>query len=254
MSARFLIRLDDACPSMDAGRWQRIELLLDEHAIKPIVAVVPDNHDPNLKREADDPEFWSKVRRWRDKGWSIAMHGYQHLLQPTNAKLILPFYRHSEFAGLSFEQQCDKLRTSWNIFAANGVFPDIWIAPAHCFDRTTISALSSETPIRVISDGIARNPYLEDGFLWLPQQLWSLKPKSAGLWTVCLHPNTMSDQEIDSLRHELSGPYRGKIARVGEVEAPAGGKTLIDRFEGAIFWQRHRLQRIRQHVKSLLRA
>jgi predicted deacetylase len=239
---------------MDADRWQQLEQLFDDLEIKPIVAVVPDNRDRDLVRSPDDPGFWLKVRRWQDKGWSIAMHGYQHLLMPTDARLVLPFYRHSEFAGLSLKEQSGKLRTALSIFTANGVRPGIWVAPAHCFDRTTLRALAAATPIRTISDGIARKPYLEDGFMWLPQQLWKLTPKIGGVWTVCLHPNSMSGLDVDSLRSELSGAYRRKIARVAELEPPTGGKTFADHVEDAIFWQRHRLQGIRRQARSLLRA
>jgi len=45
MSARYLIRLDDASATMNRHKWQLIEGVLDQHAIKPIVAVVPDNQD-----------------------------------------------------------------------------------------------------------------------------------------------------------------------------------------------------------------
>ena len=89
--ARYLLRLDDACPTMDAARWQTIEDLFDLHAIKPLVAVVPDNRDPNLEKDTPDPAFWDKVRRWQHKGWTIALHGYQHVLRPTTAKMMLPF-------------------------------------------------------------------------------------------------------------------------------------------------------------------
>jgi predicted deacetylase len=254
MTSRYLLRLDDACPTMDAVKWRRLEQLLDELMIKPLVAVVPDNRDPDLDRCPPDPDFWRTVRRWRDKGWTIAMHGYQHLLQPTSARLVLPFYQHSEFAGLTFHEQAKKLSAAWSVFGSHGLQPNVWIAPAHCFDRVTLSALAAETPIRVISDGIARQPYLEDGFQWLPQQLWRLTPRKSGLWTVCLHPNTMVDADLENLRKELLGAYRGRITEVSKITPPIRGKSLSDRVESALFWQRHRLQKVKQRAKILLRG
>ena len=62
--ARYLIRLDDACPTMHRLRWQAIEELLDEFAIKPIVAVIPNNEDPGMVFDNLDNEFWQRVQRW----------------------------------------------------------------------------------------------------------------------------------------------------------------------------------------------
>lgn len=254
MTARYLLRLDDACATMDRARWDRVERLFDELGLKPLVAVVPDNRDPELAKAPTDPAFWDRVRRWRDKGWTVAMHGYQHLLRPTTAKMILPFYPHSEFAGLGFEEQADKLRASWAIFDAQGVHPGVWIAPAHCFDRTTLAALEAETPIRIVSDGIARRAYVEGGFQWLPQQLWRLTPRRSGLWTVCLHPNSMDDAEFALLREQLIGAYRGRIAAIEDAIPVSRRKSPGDRMEAALFWQRHRLQQWRGRLKRWLRG
>ncbi len=254
MSARYLLRLDDACPTMDLAKWDRLESLLDEHDALPLVAVTPDNQDPALVKGPPDPAFWERVRRWRDKGWTIAMHGYQHALHPTTAKMLLPFYPHSEFAGLPLDRQSDKIRAAWAIFQAEGLAPDAWVAPAHCFDRITLAALAAETPIRVVSDGIARRPFVEDGFQWLPQQLWRLVPKRSGVWTVCLHPNAMDDSDFDALRNALSGDYRARIASVREMLPVSRRKSPVDRMESAWFWQRHRLQQWRGRLKRWRRG
>ena len=44
----YIVRLDDACPTMDAPRWSEVESLLVRHDVKPIVAVVPANAGPGL--------------------------------------------------------------------------------------------------------------------------------------------------------------------------------------------------------------
>ena len=46
---KYLIRLDDACQQANWPNWHRIENILNLYGIKPIVAVIPDNKDPNLK-------------------------------------------------------------------------------------------------------------------------------------------------------------------------------------------------------------
>ena len=49
MSARYLIRLDDACHTMDTFKWDKIENILDKYSVKPIVSVIPDNKDRSLE-------------------------------------------------------------------------------------------------------------------------------------------------------------------------------------------------------------
>lgn len=243
MSARYLVRLDDACPTMDAAKWRAVEELLDARGIRPLVAVVPDNRDPVLKVDAPDPRFWELVRHWQSKGWTIAMHGYQHQFHNVDRnRLLLPFYDRSEFAGLPYEAQAGKIRASWRMFKDAGVEPTAWIAPAHCFDRLTLDALRAETPIRIVSDGLARTQFFELGFYWLPQQLWSVVPKDSGLWTICLHPNTMTAAQIDDLERSLgTSAIASRLICVHDVELKKRRRSLADRAYSVWFWQRKRL-------------
>lgn len=243
MSTGYLIRLDDACPTMDGAKWGMVEDALDRHRIRPLVAVVPDNTDPDLHVDPPDPLFWEKVRRWDAKGWTIAMHGFQHQFHSVDrSSLLLPFYDRSEFAGLSYELQAEKIRNSWRLFKDAGIEPRMWIAPAHCFDGTTLAALKAETPIRVISDGIARRPFFQDGFYWLPQQLWSLSPKKWGLWTVCLHPNTMTSAQISDFARALESPaFAGNVFGLSDIELTHRPRSLADVAFSTYFWQRKRL-------------
>jgi hypothetical protein len=48
MTARYLLRLDDACPTRHRARWPRLEALFECWGIRPIVAVVPENADLEL--------------------------------------------------------------------------------------------------------------------------------------------------------------------------------------------------------------
>lgn len=254
MKARYLLRVDDACHGMDRHRWGAIEALFDRLNIKPLVAVVPDNLDSDLDIDDPDPQFWQKVRCWQEKGWTIAMHGYQHILRKTDAKMILPFYGHSEFAGLNFEEQSKKIRNSWKVFLENGIHPTVWIAPAHCFDWTTVAALKAETSIRMISDGIARDIYVEQEFHWLPQQLWNLQEKSSGLWTVCLHPNSMTEEDISGLGRKIEESYSSRIVGLDDVTLYDRKKDFGDRMESFMFWSRHRKNQIIRKLTGLLRG
>ena len=77
--SRYLLRFDDACPTMNWGVWDAVETELLRHNTRPIVAVVPDNRDPKLMADAPRAEFWDRVRRWQSIGWAIGLHGYQHV-------------------------------------------------------------------------------------------------------------------------------------------------------------------------------
>lgn len=252
MSARYLIRLDDACSTMNAERWQRIEAILEEAGVRPIVAVVPDNQDPFLKVDPEDAAFWETVRAWQRKNWTIAMHGYQHTFHSINRRrLVLPFYDRSEFAGLPEAEQAQKIRASWELFSAQGVYPSAWIAPAHCFDWTTLRAIERETPIRLVSDGIAWDQYFDRGFYWLPQQLWSYVPRDSGLWTICLHPNGMSMEDLEQFRGRLAQlAARGQVVSVSDLELRRRGKSIRDHLYSAYFWQRSRLYAVLARLRA----
>jgi predicted deacetylase len=240
MSARYLVRLDDASHHMDSYRWGRVEAVLDAHGVKPIVAVIPDNQDPKLRLQPRDEHFWDRVRSWAVKDWAIAMHGHTHVMRPTQAPLLLPFYARSEFAGLDLEQQAAKIRAAWKLFAEQNLAPRLWVAPAHSFDAITLQALIRETPIRTVSDGIAWNTYKEGEFHWIPQQLWELVERGSGVWTVCLHPNTMDSAAIEALELGLATRFRARVTSVGKLTLRDHGKAPLDHLYSAYFWWRWR--------------
>jgi len=242
MAAKFIIRMDDACPTMDRSKWDELERIFDRLNIKPIVAVVPDNQDPDLFVAPPDEFFWDKVRNWQAKGWTIAMHGYQHVFHPIDrGRLILPFHDRSEFAGLSLPKQAEKIRVALSIFEQESIQPQVWIAPAHCFDSITLDALLQETSIRVISDGLAVKQFYDQGFMWLPQQLWELAPRKFGLWTICLHPNSMSLSLIDAFDKQVTNQfYAERITSYDEIGKMPRAKSLLDKLYAHYFWSRSR--------------
>ncbi|MBW8003793.1 MAG: DUF2334 domain-containing protein, partial [Planctomycetes bacterium] len=182
---------------------QRVEKLLDKYKVKPIVAVIPDNKDKFLNIDGMDEKFWDRVRGWKKKGWSIALHGYQHLYT-THDRGIVPIGIRSEFAGLPFETQKEMIRKAWILMLNEDIRPELWVAPSHTFDHNTLKALYSETDIRIISDGIALNIFYDGTFYWIPQQLWHFRRLPFGKWTICLHPNTMEDKDFDLLEEAIT--------------------------------------------------
>jgi predicted deacetylase len=254
MAAQYLIRMDDACHTMDRHKWQMLEEIFHPLGIKPLVAVVPENDDPDLRCAEPDPAFWSTVRRWQAKGWTIAMHGYSHVMHESKRKPILPFYNRTEFVGLDYESQIARIRLSWRVFASQQVEPKVWIAPAHSFDRWTLEAIKAETPIRIVSDGIACDQHFDGEFYWIPQQLWSFRERRGGLWTVCLHPNTMTIEQIEELRKNIEGRFAKRIIALDTVVLRQRKKSPGDRITDICFWQRHRMQRLIRQIVAIARG
>ncbi len=204
--AQYLLRFDDLCPTISQRRWQQLLVLVNDYQIRPILAVVPDNHDPGLKCEPDDPRFWDKMREMEAAGAAIALHGYRHLCKSVGASL-LRLHTRSEFAGFDYETQRLWIRKGIEILREKGLNPRLWVAPRHGFDRITLRALRAEG-IEYISDGFARLPFRRHGVTWVPQQLWSPLRKSAGLWTICMHPAATRHSEVERLRDFLEDHSR----------------------------------------------
>ena len=203
MPAEYLVRLDDACPTMDMPRWEALLGLLAAHDIRPIVAIVPANTDPSLARLPEDPGFWQRARSWARAGCMIALHGYSHALRASGAGLV-PVHRSSEFVGLTIEEQRRRINAGVRVFETNGLLPEAWVAPAHGFDSVTLQALHLESDIRIISDGFTRRAVRRYDFVWLPQQLWRPRAMKKGLWTICLHPNDIDEHGLRAVEAFLS--------------------------------------------------
>ncbi|MDB2469171.1 DUF2334 domain-containing protein [Alphaproteobacteria bacterium] len=249
MFARYLIRLDDANHFFDEKKWLRLEKIFENLNIKPIVAVIPKNKDPELKNNFLKVNFWETVRRWQSKGWSIAMHGFEHQFHEIDRRQsIVPLHDRSEFVGLELKQQRKKIKNSLSIFKKNSVFPSVWVAPAHSFDSVTLDALTQETQIRTISDGLSIFPFKRGDFLFVPQQTWTIQYRLFGVWTICLHPETMNDKDFDCLYNKLKNPLlRRNMTSLQDIADTDSDKKIIDKLYSFYFWQVHKLK---QYISS----
>src|SRR6266568_4206947 len=167
---QYLLRFDDICPTMSHSGWDRFRPMIEEFSIRPILAVVPDNRDPDLMVSPRDSKFWNRMRSMEAAGATIAVHGYQHLCK-SRGKSLLGLHRETEFAGVCKEQQREWVRAGLRILRGQGLNPRLWVAPRHGFDENTLHALREEG-IEFISDGLARRPLSRGGVTWIPQQLW----------------------------------------------------------------------------------
>jgi len=196
--AQYLLRFDDLCPTIPLKGWERFCPIIEEFGVRPILAVVPENHDPGLDRAPADPEFWEKMRKLEASGATIAVHGYRHLCD-SKGRSLLRIHRWSEFAGVKYETQREWIRAGFRLLREKGLHPRLWVGPRHGFDRNTIRALTT-LGVHYISDGFARVPFRRYGITWIPQQLWGPVVKKRGLWTICIHPCAAGVSESERLR------------------------------------------------------
>lgn len=187
---------------MHRDRYERFLSIIARYKVAPILAVVPDNLDPELNLQSPDLEFWERMRSCEAAGATIAMHGYRH--QCTNqGKSLLGLHRKTEFAGVEESLQREWIRRGLAILRGHGLNPRLFVAPRHGFDYSTLRALAREG-LGILSDGFAHRPYMRRDILWIPQQLWEPVPKKTGLWTICIHPNTASAAHEVKLEEFLS--------------------------------------------------
>jgi predicted deacetylase len=249
--SEYILRFDDISPYMNWDIWDEIETLLDTLDIKPLVAVVPDCKDPNIMPFLGNNFFWSRVSEWQSKGWSIAMHGYNHTLLENEGKNIVNLSKITEFSGLPYNSQVFKIKQGLKIFHINKIDTHIWIAPAHSFDQTTLKALK-DCDFSIISDGLFTSPYNDkDGMFWIPQQLWKLRAMPFGIWTVCYHHNNWSLSDFGKFKKDVI-KYKSKITTVDKIQIKYKAKTanIAKKSQGVLFHFMLTIKKLVRHRKQ----
>ncbi|MEY8720128.1 DUF2334 domain-containing protein [Bacteroides stercorirosoris] len=236
MKQHYLVRLDDACPQMNKQKWQRVENILDKYRIKPMVGIIPHNEDPLTCIDMTDTDFTAKALNWQNKGWTIALHGYNHVCT-TVIGGINPVHKCSEFAGLSLAEQKEKISKGYRTLIAMGLFPKYFFAPSHTYDENTLKALEEVTPIRSISDTIALQPYKQGVFTVIPCQMGQFrKPPIGGYWTFCFHPNGMSDAAFDIFECFIKTNLEYFISFSDIDMNKVGRKSIVDRLLSSVYF------------------
>lgn len=246
MKAKYLVRLDDACDTLNKKNWDSIEKIMDKFKIKPIVSVIPKNLDSDLHYDSKDRNFWKKVKRWEKKGWSIALHGFNHSFHKVDKKkLIFPYYNTSEFAGLKKSIQCKIIKNAYGIFLKNNIRPKVWVAPRHTFDLNTLEAIKISTKIKTVSDGISFYPYKFNELIFVPQQLWWPKKRYFGIWTICLHPNLMNKLLTKKLLQSLTQDnFYKSIITLPKALNCTRNKSLLDSIFEKYFFTYYKFKKI----------
>ena len=119
MKKKYLIRVDDICNGCNLKNFLKFKKILLKYKIKPIIAVIPNNRDPNLlyQKLETNKIFWKRIKNLQQNlGWTIGMHGYNHIYSNSNSGM-LKINKFSEFAGVS-----EKIQNFSSIIYCSGTF------------------------------------------------------------------------------------------------------------------------------------
>ena len=195
--SKYIIRFDDVSPAMDWNKFIPLKKVLEELGIKVILGVVPNNLDPKLIVGKECSDFFYKIQKWKAYGDTIAQHGYTHVYD-SECSGILGINKRSEFSGHSFEEQYNILKKGKEILVKYGVWEPYFMAPAHSFDKNTLKALKS-LGFNALTDGYGFYPYKMEGICLVPQLASYPIDIGFGIHTLCIHINTMNQEQIDKL-------------------------------------------------------
>lgn len=212
--AKYIIRLDDACPTMNHDNWDRMERLLDKYLVKPIVGIIPDNSDRDFAWEVDE-KFWIKAFTWQEKGWTIAQHGLHHKLhfyETRKGYYQLSHSTNTEFAGIAIDEQVNMLKKGNALLKEHGLKPCCFFAPAHTYDKNTVKALENIEGIKFISDGYALRIFKKDDMFFVPSICDGPFEMLFGLYTYVFHPSVMRDTDFRRLEEFLERNYEKIIS------------------------------------------
>lgn len=253
MAARYLYRMDDITPGMSWPNFWRFLDLFRSHGVRPLLGVVPRNADPKLTVGPVEPRFWEILRELvRDGAVEIAQHGCTHVYDSDRYGILgrrFGFRRQSEFAGHPLDVQRERILLGQAILRDQGLPTDVWMAPSHSFDAATLRALR-ETGFGAVTDGVALFPFRDRGLVFVPQQLWRPKAFPVGIWTICLHANTIDEGFFDLIRSHVAAGTT--FLSFSEARRECAG--LVGRISNRIFEETYVLNLARHRLRRRLSA
>lgn len=190
-----LVRFDDICPTMDWTQFYRAVELMNKYNIKPLLGIIPLNEDPDQMIDEENTQFWNKMQELQKAGWTMALHGYTHVYDKENPKTIICGRKHSEFAGNTYRNQYEKIKKGKNILNEHGINTNVFLAPAHTYDKRTLIALR-ENGFEYISDGLSLRPYKQNGIICIPAKYFGIPPvNKKGICVAVNHSSEWSRKE-----------------------------------------------------------
>ena len=242
---KILIRFDDIAENMNWHFMEKSEQLFDKYKIKPVLGVIPNNQDKELKSYPKRENFWKIVKKWQSKGWEISMHGYNHLYKSETYKNdYFKYGGKSEFFGETLVNQTNKIQKGLEIFKKNNIKVRSFFAPNHTYDSNTFIALKNSGIFEVI-DGYGLKPYLKNEIVFIPQLFYKFFFFPFGLQTTQIHLNIMDDKEFDRLQFLIEKNYENIITYDEALSLLSN--NLLDKFINKVIYCLLRLKRKISH-------
>ena len=85
-----------------------------------------------------------------------------------------------------------------HLLLENDIWEPVFMAPGHSFDKITLAALE-ESNFNYVTDGFGLYPWQENNLIFIPQVFSSFTSFGFGIYTVCLHINKLSEEQIQLL-------------------------------------------------------
>jgi len=211
-----LIRMDDISENMNWALMDKCEKLFDKFKIKPLLGIIPINKDPELLKLPKNDRFWERVENWKNKGWEITMHGCNHLYtQKSDKNDIFNYGGNSEFYGLDYSMQLNKIKTGLEEFKKRKIKVRSFFAPNHIYDSNTLKALK-DSDIKIIIDGYGLFPYYKNEILFIPQLFYKEIFLPFGIQSTQMHINEWNDEAYKNFEIFVKKNY-SKILNLNNI-------------------------------------
>lgn len=183
-----LIRIDDVCENMNWDLMSKLESLFDNHSIKPVLGVIPNNRDEDFLSFPRNDNFWDQVRKWQDKGWEIVQHGDTHIYDRLCSKKsdYFEYGGGSEFFGHPLDVQEKRIKNGLEKFKKEKINIRSFFAPNQTYDENTFIALKN-CGISEVIDGYGLMPYTEKNIKFIPQLFEKVVLLPFGIQSTKLH-------------------------------------------------------------------
>ena len=192
----YTFRLDDITPDMNWENFLRLKRIFDKHGMKPVIGIVPDCTDLKLKVGEEREDYWEVLKQLERDGWTMSMHGHHHQYVTKN-KGIFHLTPQSEFAGLPYEEQYEKIKKGKQILEEHDIYTNIFFAPSNTYDKNTLRAVR-ENGFTIIPSSYTTMPYEQAGILFIPGR-YAEPVEGKGLVTIYLHTNTIKEELYDRI-------------------------------------------------------
>ncbi len=242
----YIIRFDDINPRMNWKRFNKLKSIIDKYNIKSILGVIPKCEDKTISQFPECKNYISNLRRMKLEGDIIAQHGFTHMTD-SKSKGLFGTERNSEFAGLDYKTQYERIYKGKKILIKNQLWQPIFMAPFHTFDHTTLKVLR-KLDFKIITDGFARYPFESNGIKLIPQ--FSSMPLPTFLPLIsqlCIHINNLSDEKLIYLINFIKKNNKLFISPLDALKFEKS--NLLNRFENLIIGC---LIRIYRKIKKLI--